>query len=538
MVLQELQREIDVLIRSRYPVLYIISFEEGRVEQVLRMIAGDKKRVMTWTVTQPWGITVARRGSSAAIEVAEKALDFIMQDIQHGNPTIYVLHDFHPYLDDAIVVRKLRDLANSVRYSYSTIVLVSPVLKVPETLEKEITVIDFPLPDMEELRLLLERIVRSVSKNPKVVIDLSDPHREQLVKAALGLTADEASRAFAKALVLDNRLDRVDIQVVLSEKKQILRKTGLLEYYEPDTDLADVGGLDALKEWLRKRAKAFSERARQFGLPEPRGILLLGVQGCGKSLTAKAVASLWKLPLLRFDVGAVFAKFVGESEANMRRVIKVAESLSPCILWIDELDKAFSFRQVGDAGTTARVLATLLTWLQEKTKPVFVIATANSISELPPELLRKGRFDEIFFVDLPNREERKEIFAIHLRKRNRSITAFDLEALADTSEGFSGAEIEQAIIDALYDAYDEDRELTTQDILRALESTVPLSRTMSESIEELRDWAATRARPASRRADVEAKEAEVSEAELTASVAQREQPVDAISYWERGPELD
>ncbi|HID08501.1 MAG TPA: AAA family ATPase, partial [Armatimonadetes bacterium] len=253
---------------------------------------------------------------------------------------------------------------------------------------------------------------------------------------------------------------------------------------------------------------------------------------------AKAVASLWKLPLLRFDVGAVFAKFVGESEANMRRVIKVAESLSPCILWIDELDKAFSFRQVGDAGTTARVLATLLTWLQEKTKPVFVIATANSISELPPELLRKGRFDEIFFVDLPNREERKEIFAIHLRKRNRSITAFDLEALADTSEGFSGAEIEQAIIDALYDAYDEDRELTTQDILRALESTVPLSRTMSESIEELRDWAATRARPASRRADVEAKEAEVSEAELTASVAQREQPVDAISYWERGPELD
>lgn len=222
----------------------------------------------------------------------------------------------------------------------------------------------------------------------------------------------------------------------------------------------------------------------------------------------------------------------------MRRVIKIAESLSPCILWIDELDKAFSFRQAGDAGTTARVLATLLTWLQEKTKPVFVIATANSVSELPPELLRKGRFDEIFFVDLPNREERSEIFTIHLRKRNRSPAAFDLEALADASEGFSGAEIEQAVIDALYDAYDEDRELTTQDILRALESTVPLSRTMSESIEELRDWAATRARHASRRADVEAQEAEVREAELTVSVPECEQPLDAISYWERGPELD
>jgi len=314
------------------------------------------------------------------------------------------------------------------------------------------------------------------------------------------LTLNEAENVFAKTLIKRGGLGAEHLDVIISEKEQIVRKSGLLEYYHSTERFDDVGGLDLLKDWLRKRQMAFTERAREYGLPTPKGVLLIGVQGCGKSLTAKAVASLWKVPLLRLDMSRIFSSLVGASEENLRNALRVAESVSPCILWVDELEKSFAGAQssaLSDAGTTARVLGYFLTWLQEKTAPCFVIATANSIEQLPPELLRKGRLDEIFFVDLPSKRERMEIFAIHLRKRKRDPSLFDLEALAEASQGFSGAEIEQAVISALYDAFSEGRDITTDDILKAIRETVPLSVTMKEQIDALREWASGRARRAS-----------------------------------------
>jgi SpoVK/Ycf46/Vps4 family AAA+-type ATPase len=322
----------------------------------------------------------------------------------------------------------------------------------------------------------------------------------QLVKAVLGLTLDEAENAFARAMVKDGTLDATDIPAVLEEKKQIIRKSGLLEYFSTDDTIKDVGGMDLLKGWLVKRRNAFRDKARAYGLPEPKGVLLVGMQGCGKSLVAKTIASLWDLPLLRLDMSLIFSGYIGASESNMRKALKTAESIAPAVLWIDEIEKAFSgvaSSSISDAGTTARVVGMFLTWIQEKDSAVFVTATANSIEALPPELLRKGRFDEVFFVDLPTSAERREIFAIHLAKRNRHPEAYDLDQLATQSEGFSGSEIEEAIVSAMHDSFSENRELETRDVQNALRDTVPLSVTMQEKISFLRKWMQTRARPAS-----------------------------------------
>lgn len=498
-------QEIDVLIRARYPMIYVVSPEEARVEDAVKRLVDGKKQVVTWAATQPFGATdpsgrvlggaapVTLDGHQAALD----ALDHITRRIQDDVRAVFILRDFDPYLDNAVVVRKLRDLAFTLKRSYSTLIFLSPVLVVPPHIEKEIIVIDYDLPSFEELCIILEELVTRVCGNPQVCIDLDEVQRESLVKAALGLTADEAANVFAKALVLNSRLDEFDIQVVLNEKKQIIRKTGMLEFYEADDGLQGVGGLEHLKQWLQKRGGAFSEKAREFGLPWPRGVLLLGVPGCGKSLTAKAIGSAWNLPLLRFDVGNVFGKYVGESEANMRRVLKAAEAVAPCVLWVDELEKAFSSGRGEDGGTSVRILGSFLSWLQDKKAPVFVVATANNVEALPPELLRKGRLDEIFFVDLPNQEERGEIFSIHLQKHGRVASQFQLPELAEVSEGFSGAEIEQAVVAAMYDAFDAKRDVATQDLTHNLEIMVPLSVTMSEDIEALREWASTRARPAS-----------------------------------------
>jgi SpoVK/Ycf46/Vps4 family AAA+-type ATPase len=371
----------------------------------------------------------------------------------------------------------------------------SPVQNVPIELEKEVVVLDFPMPTMAELnQVLSQQLTEARSRR------ISTETREKLLKAALGLTRDEAEKVYRKAYVTTNRLTDAEVDIVLSEKKQLIRRNGILEYIEEDETIDSVGGLEELKHWLKQRSNAFTERAREYGLPQPKGMLILGVPGCGKSLIAKTTSRLWGLPLLRLDMGRVYdGSMVGRSEANLRNALKTAESISPVILFIDELDKAFAGgagSADSDGGTSSRIFGSFLTWMQEKTSPVFVMATANRVERLPGEFLRKGRFDEIFFVDLPTSEERQEIFKIHLGKRRREIARFDIDQLANVSDGFSGAEIEQAIIAAMYEAFAQDREFTQLDIIAAIKSTLPLSKTMTEQVTALRDWARQRARPA------------------------------------------
>jgi ATP-dependent 26S proteasome regulatory subunit len=497
-------QEVETLIRARYPILYIISSEELRVQGLVLGIAQKRqKKVFEWSFTTgivPAGTSIqSQKHRNAATKDPLVALDQVIEQVE---PAIFVLKDFHPFLtkNNFAVIRKLKEIALHLKNSFKTIILISPVQEIPTELEKEVTVLNHPLPTRDDLSALLDRIVEDVRQFKQVRIELDDAGRERLLQAALGLTLGEAENVFAKIIVKDERLSGEDVNEVFAEKQQIIRKNGLLEYYATEETFANVGGLAVLKDWLQKRALALSDQARAFGLPAPKGILLLGVQGCGKSLCAKAVSSLWQLPLLRFDMGRMFGSLVGSSEENVRKAIAVAESVAPAILWVDEIDKAFAGSQgsgATDGGTTARVFGTFLTWLSEKTAPVFVVATANDISQLPPELLRKGRLDEIFFVDLPSAEERGEIFRIHIAKRGRDPAVFRLPELVERSANFSGAEIEEAVISALYDAFYTQEDLATGHVLEALRQTVPLSKTMDEQISRLRSWADGRARNAS-----------------------------------------
>lgn len=496
-----MRKLLDVYIRARYPLLWVVTSEERRALDEIDALAKDqRKRVLVWS------------GASGLINPATPDRDdsarrdplALLKAIQDDKePCLWVLRDFHPYLKDPNVVRRLREVAFSLQQSNKTVLLLGPVLKIPPELEKEITVVDFDLPTAAQLQTTLDAIVEALQRSGQGEVALDKRQRARLIQACLGLTENEAANAIAKAIVqADGALDGRAVEAVTAEKQQIIRKSGLLEFYD-NTELMDnVGGLDILKEWLRKRVRAFSDEARAFGLPEPKGILLVGVQGCGKSLVARSVANAWRLPLLRLDVGRLFASLVGSSEENLRQAIRVAESIAPVVLWVDEIEKGFSgvgSSNVSDAGTAARVFGSFITWLQEKQKPVFVIATANDVSQLPPELVRKGRFDEIFFVDLPTAAERVDIWRIHLAKRHRDPGQFDLTNLAMASDGLSGAEIEQALIAGLYEAFDRGRPVEMSDLLEVLQDTVPLSRMMEEEIDGLRAWARQRARQASSR---------------------------------------
>ncbi len=499
-----IEQEIEILIRARYPILYIVSCEETRVVEIVNRIADRRqKKVFEWSYSTgilPTGTSIqSQKNRNASTRDPLAALEQVIDQVE---PAIFIFKDFHPFLTKSnfAVVRRLKEIALYLKNSYKTIILVSATTEIPSELEKEITLMNFPLPDREELSALLDSIVDNVRQFHQVAVDLDESGKEKLVQAALGLTYGEAENVFAKIIVKDERLSEGDVNEVFAEKQQIIRKSGLLDYYATDETFTSVGGLGVMKEWLQKRAIAFPIQAREFGLPAPKGILMLGVQGCGKSLCAKAVSGLWQLPLLRFDMGRMFGSLVGSSEENVRRAIAVAESVAPAILWVDEIDKAFAGSQGSggtDGGTTARVFGTFLTWLSEKTAPVFVVATANDISQLPPELLRKGRLDEIFFVDLPSEAEREDIFRIHIAKRGRTPEHFDLAALAAASGEFSGAEIEESIISALYDAFSSGTDLSTEHVLEALHQTVPLSKTMEEQMNSLRRWAEGRARNAS-----------------------------------------
>ena len=493
--------EVDELIRARYTILYVVTWEEDRARRLIAQVANRQgKFLFEWSVTDGLRkVTGQREGYVEAPQRKRDAMAALNDILQSDVQGIYVLKDFHRYLDAPEVVRQLRDLATSLRRTHKSIIILSPKLDIPQELDKSVTIVDLPLPTYAELGELLDRTIGPAGSR-RFAVRLAPEDRDAMLKAAQGLTLAEAENAFARAIVRDASLDASDVDAVVREKIQIIRKSGLLEYYEVDGTLDRVGGMDILKDWLRKRVRAFGEDARAYGLPQPRGILLLGVQGCGKSLVAKTISASWRLPLLRMDMSRIFQGYIGSSEENMRRALAVARSLSPVILWIDEIEKAFAgmgSSGASDGGTTSRVIGHFLTWMQEKEEPVFVVATANEISGLPPELLRKGRLDEVFFVDLPQARERAEIFSIHLRRLRRDPANFEMKALVQASEGFSGAEIEQAIISAMHDSFVDHRELETRDMIAAMEETVPLSRTMRENIATLRAWAADRARPVS-----------------------------------------
>lgn len=471
-----------MLSRSGYPLVYIVTQEEDRALRLVDAAAQAAKRPMVrWSASLGFpGAEEIEHDPSAAIESLASITE----------PSFFVMLDLHPYLKDPAVVRRLRDRLNESVTRRQTIVVIAPVLALPPDLEKESAVIDLPLPKQAEL----DEELKKVAKLERIEIpeDLAD----KAVRSALGLSLNEAGRVFRKVLVLRKGLSDQDLRLIVEEKKNVLRKTDVLEFHELGTSLSDVGGLGEMKRWLAARTEAFGDEAREFGLPPPKGLLLLGVQGCGKSLSAKAVAELWKFPLLRLDVGAMFSGTGGSSpEAAMREAIKVSESLAPVVLWIDEIEKGFA--QTDGDESSSRVFGSFITWLAEKKAEVFVVATANDVSGLPPELLRRGRFDEIFFIDLPNQHERMEILKVHVKKRGRQPERYPiLQRLAKESEHFSGAELEQVVVGALYNAFAEKREMSDQDLALSMKTTVPLYMTYEEKIKALRDWAKTRARPA------------------------------------------
>jgi SpoVK/Ycf46/Vps4 family AAA+-type ATPase len=490
-----MQEELNILIQAQYPLIYLVTAEEDRAEKEIATISQMKqqpRKLYVWTLTHGMVEYGQARTTQHNTTSPEAAIEWTTR---HKEPAIFVFKDLHPFKDSAGVTRWLRDAIASFQGTQKVIILMSPVQQIPIELEKEVVVIDFDLPNLAALDRVLSNQLEQTRQNR-----LSSEAREKLLKASLGLTKDEAEKVYRKAYVKRGKITEAEVDIILSEKKQLIRRNGILEFIEEDETIDSVGGLDELKGWLVQRSGAFTERARTYGLPQPKGMLILGVPGCGKSLIAKTTARLWGLPLLRLDMGRVYdGSMVGRSEANLRGALKTAESISPAILFIDELDKAFagtSGSADSDGGTSSRIFGSFLTWMQEKTSPIFVMATANRVERLPGEFLRKGRFDEIFFVDLPTQSEREDVFRIHLSKRNRDLERFDLLQLSKVADGFSGAEIEQALIAAMYDAFAQNREFTQLDIIAAIKATLPLSRTMNEQVTALRDWARQRARPA------------------------------------------
>ena len=415
----------------------------------------------------------------------------------------FILKDLHRHMDDPIVVRRLRDVGQRFATNRKTVVLTAPKLEIPPELGSLVEFFELPLPDRQRLRQIIDETLVRVGKTHTLQRKLDANRLDAMAENLRGLTEEEAERAVSQALVTRYALSPEVVTDVLQTKKALLKRSEMLEFVECSDTMAGVGGLENLKAWLAQRRGAWEDSAQEFGLEPPKGVIILGVQGCGKSLCARAVAGEWKLPLVKFDTSAVYDKYIGETEKRIRKVFQVAEGLAPCVLWIDELEKVFAGSGAdsasADAGVSSRLLAAFLSWMQDRKAPVFVAATCNNVTVLPPELIRKGRFDELFFVDLPNAAERKQIFTIQLDKRKRNPAAFDLDKLVVVANGYSGAEIDAAVQAALYAAYAGKKEVSTQLLLDTLAQTVPLSTTRAEEVEALRTWAKTRAVPASRR---------------------------------------
>jgi len=510
-------KELENLIKARYNIIYAVTWEERRVidslEQICDLPDVNIAGVQVWDSAR--GL-ISSRGYPIAggegMTNPELVLDHIakraeeskgkVRSAKESRGPIYVLCDLFRYLEATGLVpemeRKLRSLATTLKRSSISVIITSPELQLPLALEKVVTVIDYPLPGPEQLEVMVQTAKKKLVERKRVSKESADATpTENIIRALLGLTLTEAEDAIAKTVIVTNKFD---IPTMLDLKRQIIRKGQILDYVYSEDKLDDIGGLQGVKQWIKIRKKSFTDKAKVYGLPAPKGIFLLGVQGSGKSLSAKAIANELEIPLLKLDIGRVFGSLVGESESRMRHALKLAESIAPCVLLVDEIGKALSGSSgSNDGGTTRRVISTMLDWMQEKTSPVFLVACSNEIKDLDPALLRRGRFDELFFVDLPNDEERQIIFSIHLKKapRARDPKNYDLAKLAASSTGFSGAEIEACILDAMNNAFADNREFNTKDILDAIKVCVPLSKVMKKELDELRECARDRMRRAS-----------------------------------------
>jgi ATP-dependent 26S proteasome regulatory subunit len=486
-----LQSEVLAYLKAGFPCLVIQTHEEDRaVEQITDAAKEIKRQVISWTCTkgfqkrEPDG--KIRSIGQQPIDDPRSAVEFIGKQSGGGqDDTVYVLKDFHAWIEDPMVTRAVRDTIPFAKATGRTLCIVAPKIVIPTELEKDMTLITLDLPTTEHLGKIFDGIVESVGTKQANV-----ENRDKMLEAGKGLSAFEAEQTYSFALVKHGDLSNKSLKTVMREKAGVIKKTGIMEFYEPDADMSAIGGHDTLKKWLKKRARAFTPKAKTYGLDEPKGVLIVGVQGCGKSMLSKAIANEWMLPLLRLDVGRVFGALVGQSEENMRKALAIAEAVSPCVVWLDELEKGLAgLASSGqtDSGVTARVFGTLLTWMSERKSPVFIVATCNDINSLPAEMIRKGRFDEIWFADLPTQTERATIFEIHIKKRGRDPKKFNIGKLAMLADQFSGAEIEEAIKSAMFDAFDEDKEVTTEHIVRAVETSPPLAQTAPEKIKKVRD---------------------------------------------------
>ncbi|WP_079912063.1 AAA family ATPase [Paenibacillus sp. 32352] len=480
---------IKQYIAAGFPLIWVTGYEENIIlEDIFKISKDIQMGAKIWSCTKGW--FDPQTGQSLEMHPSDQISCFDVYRQEQDN-MIHVFTNFHFFLDNYMVLQKIRDMVPFAKHGSKPCIFLSPYVQLPAEIEKEVALVEYRLPDVQELGKVLDIVMSSVDSR----IEITD--RTRLLEAALGMTCAEAENAFAVTLVRHGSFHGQAITEIQREKTKIIRRSGLLEYIEPSLTLDDIGGNQEIKDWLLEREQAFTPMARDYGIKEPAGLLYVGVPGCGKSLAAKAASAAWQLPLLRFPLDRVFGSLVGQSEKQMRAAIELAETLSPCILWIDELDKAFSGLGNGnDGGVTNRIFGQLLTWMQEKSKPVFLFATANDVTSLPPELLR--RFDEIFWADLPQKEERQEIWHIHIARKRRNPQLFDLNALAEASEGYSGAEIEKVLEAAMFYAFSQKRDFTTDDMLRAIQSKIPLSITMKEKIEAIRAWGKLRAKSASR----------------------------------------
>jgi len=516
---------LKVLLESSTPIVVLETIEEVRAVRLVRAAcAALNLAAFEWTIASGlvrYGgdigevvpeprTSISVHGGAAAQEalVNSKAIYNSQEPAQMlGNlegisvGAAFILKDLQRHMDEPVVIRRLRDVGQKFSDHRRTIILTAPKIEIPPELQGLVEFLELPLPDRRRLRQIIDEVVVRISKDHTLQRKLDTKGLDAVVENLRGLTEEEAERALSQALVTRYALCPEIAGDVLETKKSLLRRSQMLEFVEADESFNSVGGMENLKRWLRQRRGSWQDSAREFGLEPPHGVIILGVQGCGKSLCARAVAGEWNLPLVKFDTAAVYDKYIGETEKRIRKVFEVAEGLAPCVLWIDELEKTFAGSGPDsasvDAGVSSRLLASFLSWMQDRKTPVFVAATSNNVTALPPELIRKGRFDELFFVDLPNHAERKQIFSIQLAKRKRNLAEFDLDKIDAAAKGYSGAEINSVVQAALYAAFSQKQPLTTQFLLDALAETVPLSTTRAEEVDALREWARTRAVPAS-----------------------------------------